>query len=155
MIKQTYIIIVDDNHEDRELIRRAVAKIHGDALKEYVSAEHFKADFLNTLSADFFEGNGFPNLLFLDLRMEDDNSGIEILKEVRASDYLKLIPVIIISSSENHEDVLDSFSNGANLYLVKGDDPIAFTKSVKDIVTGIMTSGLLPSNLPHDMIFKQ
>lgn len=143
MKKNTYAIVVDDNDEDRDLVKSAFPTKYLEKIEEYENSKDFKNKFLKKVS----DKTNIPGIIFLDLRMEQLTSGLEVLEEIRNSEFLKLIPVIIISGSDEDEDILASYKTGANFYICKAEDPEAFLKSIKEIVDTIDRSGLVPSDL--------
>ncbi|PWK68307.1 CheY-like chemotaxis protein [Mucilaginibacter oryzae] len=155
MNSQTYIIVVDDNPDDRDLVKRALPKRHTSKLREFDSEGDFRERFLDEISEEYLTEHNFPHLLFLDLRLEHNKSGIEILKEIRSNQYLKSIPVIMISSSDKDDDVMDAFLNGANLYVVKGEDDKVFTRTIKEILRSINRAGKMPSDVPGNLILEK
>lgn len=65
---------------------------------------------------------GSPVVIFLDLKLPKVD-GLEVLRNIRADDRLKLIPVVIFSSSSEEKDLVESYRLGVNAYVVK---PIRF-----------------------------
>ncbi len=73
-----------------------------------------------------------PDLVLLDLNMPKMN-GIEVLKSIKQSDDLKHIPVIILSTSSFEKDILLCLENGANSFISKPLEPVAFLKKLMGI----------------------
>ncbi len=71
-----------------------------------------------------------PDLILLDLNLPK-KSGVEVLKEIKTDINLKLIPVVILSTSAAPEDIINSYSLHANCYITKPVDFIQFTKVVR------------------------
>ena len=123
-----HILLIDDNPDDCELMKLAFAQeriphnliVVSDGIEalDYLSSQ----DILNT---DIKENElAIPSLIILDLNLPKIN-GIEVLKRIRAHPKTKLIPVVIISSSNEPQDLIDSYINGCNSYIRK---PIHFTQ---------------------------
>jgi CheY-like chemotaxis protein len=118
------ILLVDDSTYDVELTLRAL-KSHQIINKiDVVRDGHEALDYLNCrgLFADREQGN--PILTLLDLKMPKLD-GIEVLRQIRASPVLELIPVVVFTSSREERDIVDSYELGANAYIVK---PVGFAK---------------------------
>lgn len=143
-----HILLVEDNPDDRELMKLAFAKgeiPHNlivvsdglEALDYLLGQDSFNAD------AQEYNLTAMPSLIMLDLNLPKV-SGIEVLQRIRAHPKTKLIPVVIISSSNEPQDLIDSYINGCNSYIRK---PIHFTQLkifVKEISTYWLTVNQLP-----------
>lgn len=144
------ILLVEDNPDDRELMKLAFAQgevthnliVVSDGIEalDYLQrqASHNNAETIGDLSLA-----GMPSLIMLDLNLPKIN-GIEVLRRIRASPPMRLLPVVIISSSNEPQDLIDSYINGCNSYIRK---PIHFTQLqnfVKEISTYWLTVNQLP-----------
>jgi CheY-like chemotaxis protein len=124
MIEQAAtILLVEDNPTDVMLIRRAVAKANiGNPL-------HIVGD--GDLAVDYLSGHGeyadrtqfpLPGVVLLDLKLPR-RSGLEVLQWRREQDALRRIPVVVLTSSNQSQDVNRAYDLGVNSYLVK---PVEF-----------------------------
>jgi CheY-like chemotaxis protein len=127
------ILLVDDNHMDVVLTLDAfkeaklkntvnVARDGREAL-DYLFGQHKYADRLTY---------PMPNLILLDLKMPGID-GFEVLRQIKTTDILKRIPVIILTSSREEGDRALSYDIGANSYLLKPVSFDGFTEVVKRI----------------------
>jgi CheY-like chemotaxis protein len=146
------ILLVEDNPDDRELMRLAFAqeeiphnliiKSSGiEALDYLIGQKNVNNDPNRSLSRS--NSTSMPALIMLDLNLPKIN-GIEVLRRIRAHPKTRLLPVVIISSSNEPQDIIDSYINGCNSYIRK---PIHFTqlqKFVKEISTYWLTVNQLP-----------
>ena len=130
MTKAPVILIVEDNAGDVRLIREALnASSIPSTLRfarDGVEATHL----LETGKRD--SSNDFPQLIVLDLNLPK-KSGFEILKFVKRDETLKRIPVIVLSSSQNPEDIAKAYDLHANCYLTKPADFESFVTLVQAI----------------------
>ena len=144
------ILLVEDNPDDRELMKLAFGQ--GEiAHNLIVVSDGIEAlDYLqrqggnnSSETARNLTLAGMPALIMLDLNLPKIN-GIEVLRRIRADPRTRLLPVVIISSSNEPQDLIDSYINGCNSYIRK---PIHFTQLqnfVKEISTYWLTVNQLP-----------
>lgn len=122
---ETQILLVEDDKDDIELALLAVKKLHLDTVV-HVARDGVEAlEFVARCEAQHFAGTGhLPTLVLLDLHLPRV-SGAEVLKRIKDSHCTRHIPVVILTSSVDDSDVLDSYLNGANSYLQK---PVVFSE---------------------------
>ncbi len=118
------VLLIEDNPEDAELTIRVLKK-HNLA-NNLVHLRDGEAA-LNFL---FAEGsNNIPRLILLDLKMPKVD-GIEVLSKIKNDEQKKLIPVVVLTSSKEERDVIESYKLGVNAYVVK---PVEFEKFVEAV----------------------
>jgi two-component system response regulator len=124
------IMLVEDNPDDEELTLRALRKANI-ANEVFVARDGQEA-------LDFLFGSGIhanrdpramPAVVLLDLKLPK-LGGIEVLNRLRADPRTKLIPVVILTSSSEDEDMLKSYRSGANSYVRK---PVEFSSFVNAV----------------------
>ena len=130
---QVPILVADDDHEDREMIQ--------DAMKEsrLLNEIHFVKDgeeLMNYLNhrQNFKDPEKFPmpGLILLDLNMPKKD-GREALKEIKSDPVLKLIPVVVLTTSQAEEDVFRSYNLGVNSFVSKPVTFEALVATMKDL----------------------
>jgi len=123
------ILIVDDSSKDVELAIAALAEKN--LANEVVVAEDGveALDFLYK-RGKFSNDHGDPAVILLDIKMPRMN-GIEVLKHIRSDEKFKLIPVIIVTSSGEEKDLVESYKLVANSYVVKPIDVAQFIDAIK------------------------
>ena len=127
--EQIEILLVEDNERDAELTMRALKK-GGIANKLlWVKDGEQALDYLFRRGAYADRDEVVPRLVLLDLKMPRVN-GIEVLKEVKANEQTKRIPIVMMTSSQEERDVAQTYDLGVNSYVVK---PVDFA-AVADIV---------------------
>jgi two-component system, response regulator len=124
------ILLVEDNPDDEALTLRALRK--NNILNEVVVA-HDGAEALDYLFADSAAEANRPGIILLDLNLPKVN-GLDVLCKIRADERTELIPVVILTSSREHEDVLAGYRGGANGYVRK---PVNFA----DFAAAVSTLG--------------
>ena len=123
------ILLAEDSDADAELITRALRR--GSVVNNIVRV----LDGVEALEFVFREGafsqrrGGQPRLILLDLKMPR-LGGIDVLRRLKADEKTKLIPVVVLTSSAEEQDVLESYKLGVNSYLVKPVEFTAFTSII-------------------------
>ncbi len=113
MIQQAVeILLVEDNPDDAELAIRALKKSN---LANHLLHLQDGAEALEYL---FNEKNSKPKLVLLDLKMPKVD-GIEVLRQLKSNEKTKVIPVVMLTSSKEDRDIIESYQLGVNAYIVK------------------------------------
>jgi CheY-like chemotaxis protein len=123
------ILLVEDSPRDTELVLEALAMNH---LANEVVSVGDGAEALNYLyRRGQFAGrtNAQPALILLDLKLPKVD-GTEVLRQVKADPKLKVIPVIVMTSSREERDLLNSYELGVNAFVVK---PVVFPEFVEAV----------------------
>jgi len=132
-MKNKVILLVEDNPDDVKLTLRALKK--NNIMNEVVVAQ----DGIEAL--DYLFGTGKyagrdtsikPQVILLDLKMPKID-GPEVLQRIRADERTKLVPVVILTTSSEDKDRLDSYQLGANSYIRKPVDFNQFTVAVQQL----------------------
>lgn len=127
------ILLVEDNEDDVTLTLRAFNKINVKN-KIVIAGDGEEAiDFL--FCKGKFAGrdiNDLPSVVLLDLKLPKVN-GFEVLKAIRENPNTKYLPVVILTSSKEEQDVINGYSLGANSYLRKPVDFEKFFEAVKTL----------------------
>ncbi|HEY0821190.1 MAG TPA: response regulator [Rhizobacter sp.] len=126
------ILLVEDDPRDLELTLLALerSQLANEVIVVRDGAEAL--DYLNREGgyADRAEGN--PAVILLDLKLPKVN-GLEVLKSVRATDGLRSVPVVMLTSSHEESDVLRSYELGVNAYVVKPVEFKQFVAAIADL----------------------
>lgn len=129
-IRDETILLVEDNPDDVELTRRALRK-NRIANKLVVACDGVEAlDYLHCTGKFTSRANNEnPRLILLDLKMPKLD-GLQVLARLRADERTKLVPVVILTSSKEEQDMISGYQNGANSYVRK---PVDFNKFVEAV----------------------
>jgi CheY-like chemotaxis protein len=131
-MKLKSILLAEDNQNDVDLTLLALADYH---LANTIDVVRDGVEVLEYLRAQGkFKGRmtGHPVAILLDLKMPRMD-GIEVLKEIKSDPELKLIPVIMVTSSREENDMLISYKLGVNAYIVKPVDFSQFIDAIKNL----------------------
>lgn len=126
------ILLVEDNPDDVALTERAFKK-NNIRNRVVVAADGVEA-------LDYVFGSGkyagqtlpLPQVVLLDLKLPRV-SGLEVLKMIRTDERTKLLPVVILTSSKEEQDLIDGYNLGANSYIRKPVDFSQFLEAVKQL----------------------
>ena len=127
------ILLVEDNPDDVELTLRALKK--NNILNGVIVASD------GAEALDYLFGTGkfaardlldLPAVVLLDLKLPKIE-GLEVLRRMRAKEKTKLIPVVILTSSKEEQDLVSSYSNGANSFIRKPVDFNQFADAVRHL----------------------
>ena len=127
------ILLVEDNPDDEALTLRALKK--NNIMNEVVVA-HDGVEALDYLFATGTHAGRdtavMPEVILLDLKMPKID-GLEVLRRVRADESTRLLPVVVLTSSKEERDMIESYSLGANSYIRKPVDFSEFTETVRTL----------------------
>ena len=127
------ILLVEDNPHDAEMTIRALRKVNLANRLIHVKDGAEALDFIFSKGA-FSErsvGNK-PKVILLDIKMPKVD-GIEVLRQIKANENTRTIPVVIMTSSKEEQDVITSYDLGVNSYVVKPVDFEGFAKAVSEL----------------------
>jgi len=126
------ILMVEDDPRDVELTLTALEE-HNLANEVVVSRDGGEAlDYLYSRGQYAGRTNGNPAVILLDLKLPRVN-GVEVLQQIRSDERLRMIPVVVLTSSHEEKDMLASYSLGVNAYVVKPVDFHEFVNAVKEL----------------------
>jgi CheY-like chemotaxis protein len=127
------ILLVEDNSADAELTLRALKKNNiankivvvtdGEEVLDFVFA---RGSYCNR------EVHSFPKLILLDLKLPKVG-GLEVIAEIKGNPKTRMIPIVVLTSSKEEKDIVESYKLGVNSYIVKPVDFEKFMVSIKDI----------------------
>ena len=127
------ILLVEDNMDDEELTIRALRK------NNIVNAVTVARDGVEAL--DYLFGTGayegrdpsdLPQIVLMDLNLPKID-GLQVLRRIREDERTKFLPVVILTSSREEQDLLRGYQLGANSYIRKPVDFVQFTEAVKQL----------------------
>jgi two-component system, response regulator len=119
------ILLVEDSPDDEKLIIRALRRNN---IANDIQIAHNGEEALNILFGD----DPLPTVVLLDIKLPKID-GLEVLRRLRASDRTRLLPIVVLTSSSEERDIIDSYHLGANSYVRKPIEFDKFTEAVKQL----------------------
>ena len=127
-----YILLAEDNPNDVELTLAALADSHMVNPVEVVHDGAEVLDFLYRRGKYASRTQGEPTVILLDIKMPKMD-GLEVLRILKNDPALRLIPVVMLTSSREEADLVRSYENGVNAYVVKPLNFDDFIRAVREI----------------------
>lgn len=127
------ILLVEDNPHDAEMTIRALRKANLANRLTHVKDGAEALDFV--FSRGVFSERSVhdkPKVILLDIKMPKVD-GIEVLRQIKADENTRTIPVVIMTSSKEEQDIITSYNLGVNSYVVKPVDFEGFAKAVSEL----------------------
>jgi two-component system response regulator len=129
-LNEVEILLVEDDPRDAEMALRALKK------NNFANNVHHVKDGAEALAFLFANGayserrvESVPKVVLLDLKLPKVD-GLEVLKKIKSDDRTKMIPVVIVTSSREDRDLVESYKLGVNSFIVK---PVEFDKFVEAV----------------------
>ena len=132
-LNEVEILLVEDNMTDAELIIRALKKINlANHLVHVKDGEEALEFIFGTGSFNERSIKHLPRVVLLDIKMPKVD-GIEVLRAVRANPQTKFLPIVIMTSSKEEQDIIKSYELGVNSFVVKPVNFSDFAKAVSEL----------------------
>ena len=127
------ILLVEDNPDDVDLTLRVLKKncILNDVVVSRDGPEALDYLFCTGPFADR-DPEDTPAVVLLDLKLPKID-GMEVLRQIRGSDHTRLLPVVVLTSSDEERDLINSYELGVNSYIRKPVDFVKFTQAVQQL----------------------
>jgi CheY-like chemotaxis protein len=132
MKAEVEILLVEDNENDIELTLHA---LRGEKLGNHIHVVRDGEEALEFLRSPEFRPSGAvcpPKVILLDLKLPKV-SGLEVLRKVKSDPALRLIPVVVLTSSKEEQDMVESYRLGVNSYIQKPVDFEQFRVTIKEL----------------------
>ncbi len=123
--KPVDILLIEDNPNDAELAIRALKKNNLSNSIVHLQDGEEALEYLFSID----HPSSFPKLILLDIKMPKVD-GIEVLRKIKSDEQRKVIPVVLLTSSKEERDIVESYRLGVNAYIVK---PVEFDKFIKAV----------------------
>ena len=133
MLNQVEVLLVEDNMHDAEMTIRSLKKVNLANNLIHVKDGEEALDFI--FAKGKFAGRDTvsgPKVILLDIKMPKVD-GIEVLRQLKSNEATRLIPVVIMTSSKEEQDIISSYELGVNSYVVKPVDFEGFAKAVSQL----------------------
>jgi CheY-like chemotaxis protein len=127
------ILLVEDNPDDEALAIRALKRHH---ISNEIVVAHDGVEALDYMfGTGIFAGRDItikPTVILLDLKLPRVD-GIEVLRRLREDERTKLVPVVVLTTSSEEQDMLNSYSLGCNSYIRKPVDFVQFSEAIRQL----------------------
>jgi two-component system response regulator len=124
-MRDKYVLLVEDNPDDVALTLRAFKK--SNIINEVIVAKDGE-EALELLFSD----DALPQLILLDLKLPKVD-GLEVLRRIRSNERMRMLPVVILTSSREERDIIEGYSLGANSYIQKPVDFEQFIEATRQL----------------------
>lgn len=124
MNRKMAIVLVEDNPDDEELTRLAFEESR---LVNEITVLRDGAEALDYLIDPDGKGHALPSLVLLDLKLPKID-GLEVLRRLRHAPRTRLLPVVVLTTSKEESDLVNSYNLGCNSYIRK---PVVFTEFIE------------------------
>ena len=132
MNKLGRILMVEDDPKDVELTLTALEE-YNLANEVIVTRDGEQAlDYLYCRGEYKMRSSGNPAVMLLDLKLPKVD-GLEVLKQIKSDDQVRMIPVVVLTSSKEEKDMVASYKLGVNAYVVKPVDFHEFVNAIKEL----------------------
>lgn len=135
------VLLVEDNPGDVFLLKQALAYFKRDVALHVTEDGEAGLAFLRR--EDPYQCAPRPDFVVLDLNLPR-KGGREVLSEMKSDPKLRTIPVVVLTGSESDEDIVASYDAGANIYMIKPDDPDTLRNLVEALENVWFVLGRLP-----------
>jgi CheY-like chemotaxis protein len=132
MEKLGRILMVEDDPKDVELALTALEDYNLANEVVVVRDGEEALNYLYCRNGFASRNSGNPAVMLLDLKLPKVD-GLEVLRQVKANEQLKLIPVVVLTSSHEEKDLITSYKLGVNAYVVKPVDFHQFVNAIKEL----------------------
>lgn len=129
-MKPIHILLVEDNAGDVLLIKEAFEEAR--IINDISTVGNGEAAIKFLENSEPYQDSEKPDLILLDINLPRKN-GIEVLDHIKNSEELKLIPVIMLTTSSDDKDILKSYKSHANCYITKPVDVDDFMDTISEI----------------------
>ncbi|MCG7939063.1 MAG: response regulator [Candidatus Thiodiazotropha lotti] len=140
-MNENHILLVEDNPDDELLALRAFKKSN---ISHRVEVARDGSEAVNYLFR-MDESQSLPKVVLLDLQLPK-MGGLDVLKAIREYPRTQLLPVVVLTSSDEQRDMVESYRLGANSFIRKPVDFTQFTDLIRQLITYWMTMNMTPEN---------
>ncbi len=142
-----HILLVEDSRADAKIIERALRENDVTHRLTVIPDGQHALDYLFALRDDETGIDREPDLILLDLNLPGID-GCQVLSRIKSDPYLRMIPVVILTTSNREEDILHTYMAGANTYISKPAEYPSYRELVATLHTYWVDTAL---KIPHDL----
>lgn len=123
------ILLVEDNPSDLQLTLRALQKAN---ISNRIHVARDGAEALEFMQGSSTAGDPSPRLILLDLKLPKVD-GLDVLRQLKSDPRTQAVPIVVLTSSKEQSDIVESYRLGVNSYIVKPVNFERFSAAVKDL----------------------
>ncbi|MBS1719394.1 MAG: response regulator [Armatimonadetes bacterium] len=145
-MEKKIILLIEDNVDDERLTLRALRK--SNVMNELVIAADGQQALDYLFGQNEYDGrnlNSMPAVIILDLKLPK-LSGLEVLRRIRSDARTKLIPVVVLTSSDDPNRITEAYEAGANSFVRKPSDPMDFSEMILNLAMYWLLLNCIPSS---------
>jgi two-component system, chemotaxis family, response regulator Rcp1 len=142
-----HILLVEDSRADAKIIERALRESDVTHRLTVIPDGQHALDYLFALRDDELDLEREPDLILLDLNLPGMD-GCQVLSRIKSDPYLRMIPVVILTTSNREEDILQTYMAGANTFISKPAEYPSYRDLVATLRTYWVDTAL---KIPHDV----
>ena len=144
-VPQLHIMLIEDSRADAKIIERALREGDVPHRLTVIRDGRQALDYLNGLLDEAADPDREPDLILLDLNLPGLD-GYEVLGRIKADPRLRILPVVVLTTSSREEDVIRTYQAGANTYIAKPADYARYREVISAIRTYWLDTAL---RVPH------
>jgi two-component system response regulator len=145
-MEKKIILLIEDNVDDERLTLRALRK--SNVMNELVIAADGQQALDYLFGLNEYSGrnlSSMPAVIILDLKLPK-LSGLEVLRRIRSDARTKLIPVVVLTSSDDPNRITEAYEAGANSFVRKPSDPMDFSEMIFNLAMYWLLLNCIPSS---------
>ena len=144
-VPQLHILLIEDSRADAKIIERALREGEVPHRLTVIRDGHKALDYLHGLLDEAADPDREPDLILLDLNLPGLD-GHQVLGRIKADSRLRILPVVVLTTSSRDEDVLRSYQAGANTYIAKPAEYARYREVISALRTYWLDTAL---RVPH------
>ncbi len=144
---ELHILLIEDSRADAKIIERALREGAVPHRLTVVTDGRQALDYLHSLLEDRADPDGSPDLILLDLNLPGID-GHQVLAQIKTDNRLRVLPVVVLTTSCREEDVVQTYQAGANTYIAKPAEFARYRELVTTLRTYWLDTALRAPRLP-------
>lgn len=132
-MKKKTLLYIEDNEDHARILELTLKKLGISLDFQWVRSGEEALNYLLSKAQSREKRSGMPDLILIDLKLTGAD-GFSVIHAIKSDETLKLIPVIVLTSSEDQDDIRKAYQNYANSYIAKSIETSAYRKQIAALV---------------------